>query len=236
MFPQGGLTIGQMISCVRSTGLDVEVITELTDDIITTAVKAYTYAGTPIIANLVLTEIDPNTNQPNYDYHAVVIVGYQCDNDGNITELYVHDDNIGPFKRVKPRNGHFTTWKYDENDTYSDYDSITLLRFLIPIYHKVRLTFPTIYYNYWFRRQEVDASKFNLELLLTTVQKYKKDLASKENKIKNKAQVLLTSMPRFLWIQRTIDINKHQRVQDDIFDGTAIECREPFNTVEYCKS
>lgn len=228
MFPQGGLTIGQMINCIRSAGLDVEIINQLDDDIITTAVKAYTYAGIPVIANLMLT----GCSRP--DYHAVVIVGYQRNYDGKITELYVHDDNLGPFKRVKPKNGNFTNWEKSDNDfLYEDYDTIKLIQFIIPIYHKVRLTFSYIYYNYLYRMGEVDLTKFNFELLLTTVQKYKRDLASK--KIRNKANVLRKSMPRFLWLQRTTT-KEGKRVQDDVFDGTAIECKGPHFTVEYYKN
>jgi hypothetical protein len=235
MFPQGGLTVGQMINCVHSIGLDVEIVTELTDDIITTAVKAYTYAGIPIIANLMLSGV--RSGQRFYDYHAVVIVGYQCDNDGNITELYVHDDNVGPFKRVKPEDSHFTMWMNTDNaNVYIEYDSIRLLRFLIPIYHKVRLTFSSIYYNYTYRKEDVDTTKFNFELILTTVQKYKNELTDKKFRIKNKPYVLCKNMPRFLWIQRTTDRRSQKRVQDDVFDGTAIECKEPYVTIEYCKA
>ena len=232
MFPQGGLTIGQMINCVRSTGLDVEIINELNDDIITTAIKAYTFAGIPIIANLILSGFQDGETKT--DFHAVVIVGYQSDDNGNITELYIHDDNVGPFKRVKPENGHFTFWQNNDNDNvYVEYDTIRLLRFLIPIYHKVRLTFTYIYYHYLYRKQDVDLTKFNFELLLTTVQKYKKDLA--DQKIKKKTKILCANMPRFLWIQRTSTREGLQRVQDDVFDGTAIECKEPNFTIEYCK-
>ncbi|MGD6809960.1 MAG: hypothetical protein ACQCN3_09710 [Candidatus Bathyarchaeia archaeon] len=232
MFPQGGLTIGQMISCIRSTGLDVEIINQPTDEIITTAVKAYTYAGIPIIANLVFTSYQDGKKQ--IDYHAVVIVGYQCDANGKITELYVHDDNIGPFKRVKPIDDDFVLWDNSDNgNAYLEIDEIKLSRFLVPIYHKVRLSFISIYPEFVFRKSEIDSTKYNLDLLLTTIQKYKKDLS--EQKIEKKASVLLTNMPRFLWIERTTT-KDGRRVQDDIFDGTAnIFCREPKFIVEYCE-
>lgn len=233
MFPQGGLTIGQMISCIRTTGLDVEIINQPTNEIITTAVKAFTYAGIPIIANLVLTA-HPIDGKTQFDYHAVVIVGYQCDENGKITELYVHDDNVGPFKRVKPVNGDFVFWsKSDNGNAYFDVEEIKLSRFLVPIYHKVRLSFISIYPEFVFRKSEIDSTKYYLDLLLTTVQKYKKDLS--EQKIEKKAKVLTTNMPRFLWIERTTT-KDGRRVQDDIFDGTAnIFCREPKFIIEYCE-
>jgi hypothetical protein len=232
MFPQGGLTIGQMISCIHSIGLDVEIVNKLDNDLIATAVKAYTYAGIPIIANLQLSGFIDGL--PQTDHHAVVVVGYQCDLNGKITELYVHDDNVGPFKIVKPENGYFTNWQNSDNgNVYSEYDFIILERFLIPIYHKVRLTFPQIYYNFKYRRENIDTSKLNFELLLTTVQEYKKDLADK--KIINKVKILSTSMPRFLWIQRTSVFDGNQRVQDDVFDGTKIDCKEPDYIIEYQK-
>jgi hypothetical protein len=234
MFPQGGLTIGQMINCIRTTGLDVEIVNQPTNEIITTAVKAYTYAGIPIIANLVLTSYPFLEGRPQLDYHAVVIVGYQCDANGKITELYVHDDNIGPFKRVKPVSDDFAFWSNSDNgSTYIDVEEIKLSRFLIPIYHKVRLSFISIYPEFAFRKSEIDSSKYNLDLLLITVQKYKKELS--DQKINNKAKILTTNMPRFLWIERTTT-KDGRRVQDDIFDGTAnIFHRQPKYIIEYCE-
>jgi hypothetical protein len=231
MFPQGGLTIGQMISCIRTTGLDVEIINQPTNQIITTAVKAYTYAGIPIIANLILTSFTLN-GRPQNDYHAVVIVGYQCDENGTITELYVHDDNIGPFKRVKPESNDFVSWgNLDNGNEYLDVEEIKVSRFLIPIYHKVRLSFLSIYPEFVFRKSQIDCSKYCLDLLLTTVQKYKKDLA--EQNIEQKTKMLTTNMPRFLWIERT-KTKDGRRVQDDLFDGTAnIFCRKPKFIIEY---
>ena len=72
-----GLTWGQMINCVKSMDLDVETFNVENigdDDIILTAIKAYSKANLPLIGALKLTK----ANDPP-KYHAVTISGYRCD-------------------------------------------------------------------------------------------------------------------------------------------------------------
>ena len=221
MFPQAGLTLGQMINCIRSMGLDVETIIAADSDVVTTAVKAYTYAGVPLIGTLRLKQ--GNTEA----YHAVVIVGYQYDVNGNVTELYVHDDQIGPYSRVIPCNRDFRTWENEWKDR--GYETIELEELLVPIYHKIRLPFWHIYQHYCYKRQEI-GNAGTVELYLTTIQEYKSYLLRKQ--IKEKMKILKMSFPRFIWIERTFEKDERKPVQDDIFDGTAIRCQK-LMSVEY---
>jgi hypothetical protein len=221
VFPQEGLTLGQMINCIKSVGLDVETVIAADSDVVTTAVKAYTYAGVPLIGTLRLKGKDKEA------YHAVVIVGYQHDVNGNITELYVHDDQIGPYSRVTPRGGDFRFWENEWKDR--DYKEIKLEELLIPVYHKIRLPFWRMYKHFIYMKNKVKED-VNIDLYLTTVQRYKNFLLKR--KIKNKVEVLKKNFPRFLWIERIFKENKDEPIQDDVFDGTAIDWRK-MATIEY---
>ncbi len=81
IFPQTeGLTLEQMINCIRELELDVEILNYEkigTDDIINTAIKAFTNLGIPLIATLKIKD-----DLGFRDLHAVVITGYQSNSDG----------------------------------------------------------------------------------------------------------------------------------------------------------
>ena len=132
IFPQSGLTLDQIITCIRSMNLEAEVLTLkhlLDDQLITTAIKAYTNLDIPLIA---IFEIE-NRHQ----YHAAVITGYQFDNNGKIKELYVHDDQIGPYNKVDQLDD-FRIWD-------NEWCPATLDYLVIPVYHKIRQSFLGIY-------------------------------------------------------------------------------------------
>jgi len=222
MFPQEGLTLEQMINCIKSVGLDVETVIAADSDVVTTAVKAYTYAGVPLIGTLRLKK-----GRDEKDYHAVVIVGYQHDVNGNVTELYVHDDQIGPYSRVTSRDGDFRFWENEWKDR--GYEEIELKELLIPVYHKIRLPFWRMYLHYIYKKNKAEED-VNIDLYLTTVQKYKNFLLKR--KIKNKVEILKKNFPRFLWIERIFKKNKDEPIQDDVFDGTAVDWKK-IATIEY---
>ena len=220
--PSGGLTFLQMINYVRSTGLDIEVLNvkDVEDDrIITTAVKAYIKeAKLPLIAVLKMKKDDKE------DWHAVVISGYRSNSSREVKELYVHDDTIGPYSRVKP-DGDFKFWE-NEWTIKRGYDEVALEKLLIPVYPKLRLTFARINRYYIAMKERINRSEpyIYLGLYLTTVQGYKKSLL--ESQINDKMDVLITSLPRFLWIIRAYEDN--QLIWDRIYDGTSVYARTSF--------
>lgn len=214
-FPSSGLILEQMINCVKSMDLDVETINVENiddDEIILTAIKAYVKANLPLIGSLKLTK----ENKPP-EYHAVAISGYQCNNNGKLTELYVHDDQIGPYSRVKP-DGSFKHWKNEWNDSGHE---VSLEKLLIPIYPKIRLPFARIYPRYLeIKERMINAygDDLDFELYLTTIRKYKEFLL--ESTLKEKRKILIKSLPRFLWVLR---VYYEGNLRGDIvFDGTSI--------------
>jgi len=240
-FPSEGLTFQQMKNYFNSLGLDTEFIdpqkfqseekyNSKRDDAVADTVKAFGYLGLPVIAGLKFSD-----KQGYEEYHAVVISGYRHQH-GRIKEIYIHDDTIGPYARVKPisKKG-FSEWNIE--DLKDDESNITIHKLLVPIYPKIRLSFFKIYRTYleYKRKMEIQINSQNLrkgskcELLLSDVKRYKKYLL--EHKIENKNEKLLTSYPRFLWIIRIqCDSTPHY---DYLFDGTSLYAKEVFQDIIY---
>ena len=219
-FPSSGLTVMQMINYIHSIGMETEVINiqaiikqhpEIGDCIVSDAVKSYIKADLPLIAMLMLKKDENFTG-----CHAAVITGYRYDQNGDVTELYVHDDQIGPYSRVMP-DGNFVRWKNEWTNDY-DYDEVIVKKLLIPVYPKIRLTFDRIYKRYLTKKQKISLEKFDAELYLTQAKDYKKSLLKQP--IGNKEKILIDPLPRFLWIIRTHFCGRP--VMDDVYDGTAV--------------
>lgn len=229
-FPSEGLSLYQMKNYFNSIGLETEFIKPEefkdsddyndNDDIISDVVKAYQKLGLPIIAGLELRD-----HEANPDYHAVVISGYRHKN-GDVKELYVHDDNIGPYSVVAPKeNKKFYTW---ENTWLQlGYSDVVVTRLLIPIYPKVRLSFGRIYEVYlkhYKRPLEIQIQSRNMnpnskaELFLTDIRDYKQFLL--DQNFDKKMELLCKPMPRFLWVVRIqCEDTPHY---DFVYDGTAV--------------
>ena len=189
-YPQGGLTLDQMIGCIRFPGLDVEAIFAKDTDVVVAAIKAYTYAQIPLIADLELT-----MSNDEKVYHAAVISGYETDIEGTVTKLYVHDDQLGPYTIVEPLK-EFYNWKNDWLKL--GFKKVALQLLLVPVYHKIRLPFTDIYTEFSNVRakKEADQSGIKVDLFLTTVQNYKRELVAQ--KIQDKVEKLKMSMPKFM--------------------------------------
>ena len=229
-FPSEGLSIYQMKNYFNSIGLETEFVKpqefqslqESGDnfDIVADVVRAYNKMGLPIIAGLELKDHDSDP-----DYHAVVISGYRHKN-SDINEIYVHDDNIGPYSVVKPaERGMFYTWKNEWLD--SGFSEVKVTRLLIPVYPKIRLSFGLMYDIFlekYKKPLQIQIQSSNVsensraELFLTDIRNYKKFLLTQ--RFKNKKDILYKPMPRFLWVVRLqCDGTPHY---DFVFDGTAV--------------
>jgi len=216
-FPSIGLTFEQMINYIWLLGLDTEVIRQIDEKIISIAIKAYINAGFPLIAGLKLEK------SGKVYKHATVISGYRYDKRGNIKELYVHDDQIGLYSRVKPSNNGFKQWDNEWKDY--GYSSIEAETLLIPIYPKVRMTFPRIYGSTIGKMKKKGLDTSNLHLYLYPIAKYKEFLLGKS--IADKREKLTFSFPRFLWIMRLSEPSSiDSPVIDIVFDGTSVFPKE----------
>jgi len=177
VFPNDGLSLIQMLTFVRSSNpdLDVEVINvenQATDDLFLIAVKAYVNANLPLIATLEL-----KTEEGRSDYHANVIVGYECDVNGKILKLHVHDDQFSPYSVATPgARGNFKTLTSPWIE--EGYTEVVVQKLLVPVYNKIRVNFvraSTFYLNF-LRRPQATEIGIRADLYLTTVQAYKANL------------------------------------------------------------
>lgn len=247
-FPSTGLTIKQMVNFFKGIGLDYDTINidylvkilnddnysenkknlieEYLKDVIPDAVKAISRTGIPIVASISLIKKDHNLIE-DHEHHAVVICGFRQNENGQITKLYVHDDQIGPYCRVKDASpkGKFLKWQ-NEWVTREGYSEVTLDKLLIPIYPKIRITFDIIYS--YCRKLRKDNPGLNFDLYLTTVQDYKKMLLRLP--FRDKVSKLKESMPRFIWV---ISAYKGESlVREWLIDATSHHMRI-FNEIDY---
>lgn len=254
-FPSRGLTTFQISSFLKTLSLDEEYINieKLTFNeknvdnptakkIKKEYIKSILYAylglqnkdsivglGIPIIGGITLKK------GKNKGLHAVTITGFQIKGDkykgnraNNIKEIYIHDDHIGPFSRVLfnkdiPWDWN-NEWKWKEG-----YDAVELKELFIPVYHKIRLPFSSVYYattaGLFFKGGQQPES---FEIFLTTSNEYKKYLSTKN--ITNKINILVINLPRFIWIIRVYNSNE---VKDTILDATDTIIQKVLPDLEY---
>lgn len=217
-FPSTGLDIIQMKEYFNSIGLETEsiyVANYKCAKAIPEIIKAFLNFKLPIIACIKLIKDDPK----NPDNHAVVISGYRSDDEGNLTEIYVHDDRIGPYSRVMPHNGdkNFLHWS-NEWITMRGYKNVQVERFLIPLYPKIRLSFNKIFDFYSQRKKEYSKYGYHTTLSLIELNKYKNELLGKE--FENKAKILVEPMAKYNWLIRVESHNSPH--VDFVFDATSV--------------
>jgi hypothetical protein len=107
---------------------------------------------------------------------------------------------------------------------------VELVRFLIPVYHKIRLPFSDMYCHYVSKKESLGQGDVTVDLYLTTVQAYKSFLMKQQ--IEEKSTKLQRGLPRFIWIERVFSKGHREPIHDDIFDGTAIHCHR-LESVDY---
>jgi len=217
-FPSVGLNLNQIITYIKSNGLDTECInlesgndSEIRKDLVSDVVKAFMKSGYPLIATL---RIERDDEPP--DYHAIVISGYRCNQKGIVNELYIHDDQIGPYSRVTSNDG-FLQWNNEWIQKFG-YDKISIHKLLIPLYPKIRLSFFKMYAIFSQAREQNLSNGFLIDLFISQLNNYKKFLLGQD--IKNKDKILITPLPKFLWIIR-YSFNECF-IKDIVYDGTSV--------------
>lgn len=163
-----------------------------------------------------------------------------------IDKFYVHDDQIGPFSRItfgagslvyKTSDGTHhsadhsfsTSWK-GVNQVCRNMQAVPLY-VLIPLYHKVRISFSTILRVVVMFDSALEAmrlshklpllTRLEWDIRLTTVTQLKAEILKAQLNAEYKYEVLTQSMPRFLW--RATASCQNGVVLDLLFDATDIE-------------
>lgn len=252
---QDGLTPLQMAEAVRSVGLEPLVVAAGDDYTLKATVYAYTRAQIPPLLGAAL--IDPTLPQGYREQglHAMTITGFGLgasapvpDPDGfrlrayRIDQFYVHDDQVGPFARM-PFLGDGvlgTSWPTSNRGATLVAQPNLLI---LPLYHKIRIRLQSILavaVPFDAQLEILRATghiplteRIEWDVYLTSVNQLKSELMSAApHPTTNRRDVLLHSMPRFLW--RATASAAGKTVLDLLFDATDIDSGPFFvRAVEY---
>jgi len=261
ILPSRGLTGRQEIYAIRQLGLEVDHTNAQNIFNMTGSVYAYLRAGIPLLLRVILYDVSYKPNAKRMGGHAIAVTGFSLGRKKalpydsvrfqlkatRIDKLYVHDDQVGPFAKMKIDNTSVsekvarkpykwnslsTSWRGDDGVVGS---VRAVPRFhLIPLYPKIRIRFEFIRdvvmgFDKFFREAIFGPSTvsslpspFEWDIFLTTVNEFKSDLqteSSIDDSVRRK--VLLRNMPRYMW--RVKVAHKSVIVLELLFDATDIE-------------
>lgn len=238
-FPSQGLTIEQMLNFLRYIKLDYDILdirklksiigkNEFSDNIINDTqqhlkclipdtIKAFINAEIPLICGIRLYKFEDNNSLAEKPFHAIVISGYTEDIHGNISEVYIHDDQKGPYSIATNASADdsFLEWncKWTEDN---EFDKVEVEILIIPTYPKMRTIYNKIYPSLQKERATYPLLEFDLKLY--SIQKYKSDLLTMT--FDNKINILKKSLPRFVWVLSSYD-RFTGLVADKVYDATS---------------
>jgi hypothetical protein len=210
---------------------------------------SYLSFGIPVI--LVIEILRPHISlEPAL--HAVTIAGYSLGGDPTkisdpgiplkahaIDKYYVHDDQVGPFARCELDNSVrpaslITGWKCKCG--CGNFLSATPKAILVPVYHKIRITFENVAYivkpfHEFF--DSIFSGRLSWEIVLSNVNQLKAAYLHNKNVYSRQVnKVLLHNYPRYIW--RAILYFDDRRCIELVFDSTAIERSMFLDDVIFC--
>ncbi len=234
--PSTGLELEEVCSVIRDSGLEPEVF-DLNDPEGSkrwlSIIYAYLHAKIPVFLGVECIE-----NGTGVAMHALAVSGFTTRKDEKpfflkehvnqkvpelklkglrMTELYVHDDDLGPFSRLfvaAPRTRFQKDVRLQASDPYvgrtkipsSYYVPRTLV---VPVYAKIRVSFIDV--EGWVSslddllRETVQFDGIaEWDIVLTSVHNLKRNYKSRLTGEKEKLDRMLRQMPRFLWHVRLL--------------------------------
>lgn len=247
--PSKGLTLSQMSRAVQAVGLEPEVYSCKSSLPLSSLIYAYVAAHLPVIL-----VVDVNGQG-----HAIAVAGYSILKTRHlpredmvpaspairriglrIDELYGHDDQVGPFARMKVSEHvvdpdaddsaiEFTgSWLEDDNVT-----PITLVprHVIVPVYHKIRVTFLDVQqwlasFNRLAAQVIANFEPFEWDLRLITANDFKGEMRTAAPEAERE-RILVQAYPRFLW-RATLQTPERPAVEL-IFDATDMARSYPFH-------
>lgn len=148
-----GLTAEQIADAIRSVGLEPGYINASNIDLLMITATAYLKAGIPSILLGALVEESAGAPRKELGLHAVALAGYRLPSGKPVAydtalfsatssvRLYAHDDQIGPFSRLKVDRRKFPGKLHSEvrNDMFFEPQTL-----LLPLYHKIRVPIDSV--------------------------------------------------------------------------------------------
>lgn len=263
--PNGGLDARQQSDAIRSVGLEPLVISVIDDKgsidfpKLKAAFYGYNQFGVPAIISAELI-VDVIGAKP-FGRHAVSGLGYRIGDDPptsldangpkllatSIDRIYVHDDQAGPFARLRfEADSVRTSWLYKGQP-----DKILARpkHLIVPLYHKIRVTFLDVYkevskFDSTFERFRKSApdffkSYFTNRLIwdihLSDANTVRRSVFNNPSlNIKIRKNTLTKNMPRYIW--RATALREGAPVLEILFDATGLsQGTNVFHAVPYEK-
>ena len=252
--PSKALRLEQMARAVRAVGLEPEVISARPQVPVLSLIYGYLQLGVPVVLIL----------DVEGEGHAVTVTGYSLKRTRavaredwvdpanplrriglRIDELYVHDDGVGPFSRIRvverqdKEDRKFAV--FFEGDWTNDDGASACLEpkaIIVPVYHKIRLTFLDL--QDWVNRfnaiaelavKDFSTSEWNFALTDTNDLKSAIKVSSLPAALRR--ALLLRQLPRYVWVA-TLSIGGDPAAQL-VFDATGMTRSMPVIEVLYFK-
>lgn len=248
-FPNNGLTNKQILRALDVEGLKYHEcnVVSLKEEGFFETVKCYVDSGLPLILGARIYDISSQEKAVEIGGHAVTVLGYK--DLGDQSAIYIHDDRIGPFARAAFKetrefcsddSGIDQAWclvlqEKDDDSEWKEPHQILVAESLIAIsHHKTRI--PEIYarntcefvvagYQHKIKKlssADSGASAFADKVDYSVNMEQVSDLKARvlKSDAKNKKEVLLKSLARFLWVA-SIRFDG-EVVFDIVFDATDI--------------
>jgi len=242
--PSHGLDIRQMAHAIRSVGLEPEFFGAKPDIPFVSMAYGYLRMGLPVILGVHI---------EGGGLHAVTLTGYSLKPAKvhqqevasgekcipmvglRIDEFYAHDDQVGPFSRLKVKASikdypvlFEGQWKDKSSGTILEIRPIFLL---IPVYNKIRVTFLDI--SGWLERVSAVLSLFlppgiesEWDLRMTTINELKKDIKGEQFESSELKWLLFAQSPRFIW-RATLRCDT-KKIMEFFADATDMQRSFPF--------
>jgi hypothetical protein len=250
--PSHGLNVLEICSAIRHVGLEPEVV-DVTDEVpLVSVLYAYLRMGLPVILGVLV---------EGRGLHAITLIGYslrerpinKSEIPANkqfipmlglrIDKLYGHDDQVGPFSRLKVVTASSvkgTTIPGHFEGSWTDNSSGQILSLhprvaIVPVYHKIRLTFPDV--QKWLTRLHVvlqlvvpPQASVEWDVHLALSNDYKKDVRLDDELPATVRENLLLSLhPRFVW-RGSFRLNGREALEL-LFDATGLARSFPLYAV-----
>jgi hypothetical protein len=244
-FPNsGGLNSIQMADAIRSVGLEPYMMNANDEWVLRSALYAYLRGQIPVLMGVEL--YDPEPTPPlHVGLHAITVAGYSLSKANPIVypksnfalkafrmdKIYAHDDQVGPFARMEfLEEARFSTYWLNQQKT--GHLNVRAEFLLIPLYHKIRIPFQTIFgivssFSSLIEEMQQHGlfalpAQLEWDIFLTNVNTLKTEIHGLATLTgEYRLRILTTSMPRFIW-RATALVNDNPAL-DLLFDATDIE-------------
>ena len=241
--PSNGLYVEQICNAIRLNGLDPEVFGQSARERLPIASLIYAHlkGGLPV---LLVVEVE------GLEGHALALSGFSLRDTPQlkietanppkeapqlvglrIDEFYAHDDQHGPFSRLRvlaPHKGKPVAFEGSWQHSNGKKRKLLLRQIIIPVYHKIRLNFITVYDRLRRRIHPLVLTAASItghdllewDVYLTTTNDYKKAIC--EERLLNGGrltQILGSQQPRFFW--RCLVRSKGMPLLEFLIDATS---------------